>query len=227
MKNTSLPCLTFNLVRLQLPFFMPLLLIEAGLAVLAVAAMQILFPVLAPADFKELLSVPSLLLLLFGMILNLLASISLFSTGWSLGVEMSISRRRILAAAWGAGLLFSALLLVIPLLCETVLAFRWDGFGSMLLFRIPWWGWAAMLFLAVSSACFLCAIVQVFRSAGALVLWALFMGVCLLAPSKSLQPTLETIRLEDLLAVLPWLLLAFFVAEAVAGTVMLSRASIH
>ena len=169
--------------------------------------------------------IPGLLAFCGGAIASFCAGASLNGAYFSLAVGYGVPRRRVLAAVWEMGVLYGAAMMLATRLLQLVwsVTFAAGRQPIDLIGMMPWWGWAAAVLLPTAVTVFGSGIVRTFGARGGVVLYILFMVICIV-PSQAMEHLFDSA--EQILAVLPWLFAVVGVVCGAVGTVLLLRADL-
>lgn len=175
--------------------------------------------------------VPGIAAMGYTVVMGLLVTVGRVTLEFKTGVQMSVPRRRMLAAtaALSAATALETLALAWVLNRLWLILFgRFMAEPVDVLGMMPLWGWLAALVLPVTTGLLSGAIVLRFGAKGGWTLYALFMAACWLPGlvGDRFAHDLDRI-LPWLLPLLPWLAAAAAAAELIAAVLLLRRIPVN
>lgn len=197
--------------------------IQIGLWLFVAVVMAVLEQIFGAEG--ELMGIPGITAFAGGILASFCVGVSLTGLYFALTVNFGIPRRRIVAGIWALGILYGVALMISNWLLEWLweLIFAAGRPVLNLVKLVPWWGWAAAIFLPIAMTIFGSGIVRRFGMKGGIVLYFAFIAVCLLPSQLN-----ETFPLQEelLFAALPWIFAVLGIVCGVAGSILLLRVNV-
>lgn len=197
--------------------------IQVGLWLLVTATMAVLEQIFGAEG--NLIGIPGITAFAGGILASFCMGVTLTGLYFALTVNFGIPRRRIVAGIWTLGILYGLVLMLsnwlLELLWELIFAAGRPVLNLVAL--VPWWGWAAAIFLPVALTVFGSGITRRFGPKGSIALYFAFMAVCIL-PSQVIERL--PLQEEQILAALPWIFAVLGVVCGAVGSVLLLRVNV-
>lgn len=232
-KVKSLPAFVAANFKLQKSDFCIVALAEAGIWAGIMAIMGILYCFFRDPDLLAL-GIPGIGVFAMAVICSLICSVSRVWLEFSLGIQMSVPRRRMVAAELALNLALGAELLALAALLNglwrVLYASRMPAEDVLdIVGTIPAWGWLAAWLLPVGAGMLGGALVLRFGRKAGWVMYFVFLGLCwmptLLDDALETQPLVRA-AWDAIFPLLPVLGPAAAAAAILAAVPLLLRAAI-
>lgn len=175
--------------------------------------------------------VPGIAAMGYAVVMGLMVTVGRVTLEFKIGVQMSVPRRRMLAATAALSAATSLETLALAWALNRLWGILFGRFMAEpvdVLGMMPLWGWLTALVLPVTTGLLGGAIILRFGARGGWTLYALFMAACWLPGlvGDRFKHDLDRI-LPWLLPLLPWLVAAVAAAELIAAVFLLWRVPVN